>query len=128
MHLTTHPFQIKEFVSNRSILIEHLIEFSQFEKDYFVEILAFYSPILFHCFCESLLCFWRNEQSSRIILRMIRPSSSLIFAAIRSCPFRCNISKLFSILSYWDNRVSTTHTTHSISFIFYFLLLFILLS
>ena len=76
MHLTAHPFQIKEFVSYCSIFVKHLVEFSQFEKDNFVKVLAFYPPILLHSFCKSFLCFWRNEQCWRIILGMIRSSSS----------------------------------------------------
>lgn len=88
MHLISHPFEIQMFISNQCILIEHLVEFTQLEKDKFVEILAFNAPVLLHGLGESLNSLCWDHQSRGVVVRVVRPASSRISAPLWSRPIR----------------------------------------
>lgn len=62
------PAEVKNFLANYSIIIEHLIEFSEFKKDDFIEHCCFYVPKLFHSLSELDVFERRNVDCSWVIL------------------------------------------------------------
>lgn len=49
MHPTSHPFQVQIFISHQSVLVKHLVELTQLEKDQLIEVFTLYPPVLPHC-------------------------------------------------------------------------------
>lgn len=109
VHLASHPFQLKVFVAHCGVFVEHFVELAELEEDDLVEVFAFDTPVLLHCFSEAFRSIRRNVKSRWVIIWLVWPSSFVVTTAMWRSPIRSGISKLLS-QSCISHRLIDSHS------------------